>query len=172
MLESHRTHLHIYQAVWINVAVSWSHVNPCTLVATAFPQVFKGFTVRSRYLRLYLVDNHGGSYICFHGIQLHGADSLVLDCIADCGLARNRDSFISLVRIRLLFFPSSSLCSMPCVCGILLLIVALDLFLVSLFLSLSLSVSDTVCLSLMSQQLIKLVLCFKLLNFIKGGWVA
>ncbi|GFO07830.1 ankyrin-2 [Plakobranchus ocellatus] len=62
----------------------------------AFPQEFKGFTVQTRYLRLYLVDNHGGSYICFHGIRLHGVDTQVLDCLSQCGLTRVQESFVSL----------------------------------------------------------------------------
>ncbi|RUS91960.1 hypothetical protein EGW08_000173 [Elysia chlorotica] len=92
------------------IQISDSMEGPWTLVSTftcrllgssdpkeqAFPQEFKGFTVRSRYLRLYIVDNHGGSYICFQGVQLHGADSLVLDCLANCGLARIQESFIAL----------------------------------------------------------------------------
>ncbi|KAI8771735.1 alpha-latrotoxin-Lhe1a isoform X1 [Biomphalaria glabrata] len=63
--------------------------------APAFPQTFSNFTFRSQYIRLYIVDNHAGSYICFQGIQLHGADCQVINALTQCGLQTEVESFIS-----------------------------------------------------------------------------
>ncbi|XP_059151042.1 uncharacterized protein LOC131937542 [Physella acuta] len=80
---------------WITVT---SHT--CDLLGStdirepAFPQKFSGFTFQSQYIRLYLVDNHGGSYICFQGIELHGVDCKIRDTLQDCGLHKMEDDFI------------------------------------------------------------------------------
>jgi hypothetical protein len=64
-------------------------------------QTFKGFTVRVRYLRLYIVDNHGGSSINFQGIQLHGADCRVAQLMERCGKRHLTDAFIDKVSCEL-----------------------------------------------------------------------
>ncbi|KAH9504867.1 hypothetical protein Btru_062127, partial [Bulinus truncatus] len=61
----------------------------------ASPQKFTGFSFCSQYIRLYLLDNHSGSYMCFQGIQLHGADHQILNALAHCGLQMLADNFIN-----------------------------------------------------------------------------
>ncbi|KAK7103037.1 uncharacterized protein [Littorina saxatilis] len=57
-------------------------------------QTFKGFTVKVRYLRLYILANHGGKSINFQGLRLHGADCRINDILRSCHLQHLGDSFI------------------------------------------------------------------------------
>ncbi|KAK7503611.1 hypothetical protein BaRGS_00005150 [Batillaria attramentaria] len=73
----------------------------CKRVGSANPkdpgveQTFKGFTVKARYIKLYIVDNHGGNSICFQGLRLHGVDCRILDLLHCCMLRHLGDSFIA-----------------------------------------------------------------------------
>ncbi|XP_041348937.1 uncharacterized protein LOC121368321 isoform X2 [Gigantopelta aegis] len=52
------------------------------------PQTFCGFEMQAQFLRLYIQDNHGGSCICFQGIQLHGAQCALFTLLEKCGLSQ------------------------------------------------------------------------------------
>ncbi|XP_025107738.1 alpha-latrotoxin-Lhe1a-like isoform X2 [Pomacea canaliculata] len=58
-------------------------------------QTFKGFTVELRYMRLYVVDNHGGNCICFQGIKLHGADCRISSFLTTCQKHHLVETFIA-----------------------------------------------------------------------------
>lgn len=60
-------------------------------------QTFKGFTVELRYMRLYVVDNHGGNCICFQGIKLHGADCRISSFLTTCQKHHLVETFIAKV---------------------------------------------------------------------------
>ena len=53
--------------------------------------------MKVQYLRLYIVDNHGGNSICFQGMQLHGADCQVFDVLRSCQQQELADSFVEKV---------------------------------------------------------------------------
>ncbi|KAK6175172.1 hypothetical protein SNE40_013691 [Patella caerulea] len=59
------------------------------------PQTFSEFSVKTRYLRFYILDNHGGKSICFQGLQLYGVDCRVIETFLKLGFAQYSDSFIN-----------------------------------------------------------------------------
>ena len=53
--------------------------------------------MKVRYLRLYIIDNHGGSSICFQGVRLHGADCRVFEILHSCQKRHLGDNFVEKV---------------------------------------------------------------------------
>ncbi|XP_060063821.1 caskin-1-like isoform X2 [Ylistrum balloti] len=60
----------------------------------AVAQSFKDFEASSRYWRLQVLSNYGGSYTCFQGVALNGSDDRVTDTLSKLGFSKYVDQFI------------------------------------------------------------------------------
>lgn len=60
----------------------------------AVGQTFQGFEASSRYWRLQVLSNYGGSYTCFQGMSLFGLDDRVTETINRLGFTQYTDTLV------------------------------------------------------------------------------